>query len=125
MDTLDTVVEGAGRAEPSPSYAEALTAYLDRMNAAEAVRHAKRYPSLAVPSYVIAGRGRKFDRVARVGPAERSAVAFVEKATGKIWKPASWKSPALNFPRGDIFALPERPEEGREDFILHLTEARW
>jgi hypothetical protein len=30
-------------------------------------------------------------------------IGFVEKETGKVYKAASWKAPALNFPRGNIF----------------------
>jgi hypothetical protein len=127
MDTLETVIEGGGREHPSPSYAEALTAYLERLNAAEAEHYARDLPALTAPHYVILGRGHKYDRVGRVEAHETRgcAVAFVEKATGLIWKPASYKAPIRNFPRGNIYALSERPAEARLDPILRLTDARW
>lgn len=32
----------------------------------------------------------------------RSVFGFIEKETGLVWKAASYKAPALNFPRGNI-----------------------
>ena len=124
---MDTVVEGGGRAEPSPSYAEALTVFMERLNAAEAEGFKARGWKGEPPSYIVSGRGRRYDRVSRLY-AEGSGggvFCFVEKETGKVWKPASFRGPKRNFPRGDIFALPERAEAAREDQILHLTAARW
>jgi hypothetical protein len=33
---------------------------------------------------------------------QRSCHSFVELKTGDIWKAASWKAPAKNFPRGNV-----------------------
>ncbi len=38
----------------------------------------------------------------------RSATCFVKLEDGTIWKAASWKAPAKNFPRGNVYDLPER-----------------
>lgn len=121
MDTLDAVIGGGRRAESGPSYAEALTAFLDRLNVAAAEWCGERFKNLEPPTHMVAGRGRKYDRVARVEKGQgRSVVYFVEKGSGTIWKPDGWKGPVLNFPRGNIFDLPERPAGARADPILHL-----
>ena len=41
------------------------------------------------------------------GEPSRSVVGFVEAGTGLMWKAATFKAPALNFPRGCIFTLPD------------------
>lgn len=37
------------------------------------------------------------------GGGSRSVYCFVEKENGNIWRAASWKSPARNFVRGNVF----------------------
>jgi hypothetical protein len=49
--------------------------------------------------------GPKFVRVVRTVGGGRSAHCFVERATGLVFKPASWKGPQKNFPRGSIYNL--------------------
>lgn len=47
--------------------------------------------------------GRKFIRViTESNGMHRSCHSFIEIETGVIWKSASWKAPALNFPRGSV-----------------------
>jgi hypothetical protein len=47
--------------------------------------------------------GKKYVKVVMVHWDSRSVHSFVEKATGLIWRAKSWKAPALNHPRGNIF----------------------
>jgi len=47
--------------------------------------------------------GSKYVKVVSVSWNSRSVHSFVEKATGDIWKAASWKAPARNFVRGNVF----------------------
>jgi hypothetical protein len=47
--------------------------------------------------------GNKYYKVAKkINSYQESVWFFVSKADGLIWKPASWKAPAKNFPRGNI-----------------------
>ncbi len=43
-----------------------------------------------------------------------SAHCFVKVEDGTLWKAASWKGPAKNFPRGSVFDPPTREYFGRE-----------
>ena len=48
--------------------------------------------------------GSKYVKVVSVSAGgSRSVHSFVEKSTGNIWKAASWKAPAKNFARGNVF----------------------
>ena len=47
--------------------------------------------------------GPKYIRVITLGYGQRSAYCFVDRATGSVLKPASWKSPAPQ-PRGSILS---------------------
>ncbi len=69
-------------------------------NAAE---HYKRHYDRLTPPTFSAMPGRKYRRIVSETPGQgRSAVVFVELATGDLWKPAGWKGPERNFPRGNI-----------------------
>lgn len=48
--------------------------------------------------------GSKYVKVVTIsGGGSRSVHSFVETANGNIWRAASWKSPARNFVRGNVF----------------------
>jgi hypothetical protein len=47
--------------------------------------------------------GSKYVKVTVKSWSSRSVHCFVEKANGNIWRAASWKSPARNFVRGNIY----------------------
>lgn len=48
--------------------------------------------------------GSKYVKVVKISAGgSRSVHSFVEKETGNIWKAASWKAPAKNFARGNVF----------------------
>jgi len=48
--------------------------------------------------------GSKYVKIVTIsGGGSRSVHSFVEKANGVIWRAASWKAPARNFPRGNVF----------------------
>ena len=65
--------------------------------------YSTKFPTLSVPE-VDAKEGGKYYKVfknesGRGGP---YVWFFVGKEEGNIWKAASWKAPAKNFPRGNI-----------------------
>ena len=48
--------------------------------------------------------GKKYVKVVSIsGGGSRSVFCFVEKENGNIWRAASWKAPARNFVRGNIY----------------------
>ena len=48
--------------------------------------------------------GSKYVKVVKISAGgSRSVHSFVEKETGNIWKAASWKAPAKNFVRGNVY----------------------
>ena len=46
--------------------------------------------------------GKYYKVIKEQGEYNKHVWFFVSKEDGLIWKPASWKSPAKNFPRGNI-----------------------
>lgn len=62
----------------------------------------KHFSGLDLPA-VRVSEGSKYYKVFKSdGGYSKSAWFFVSKEDGLIWKPASWKAPARNFPRGNI-----------------------
>ena len=48
--------------------------------------------------------GKKYVKIVTIsGGGSRSVYCFVEKENGNIWRAASWKAPARNFVRGNVF----------------------
>lgn len=48
--------------------------------------------------------GSKYVKIVTIsGGGSRSVHCFVEKENGNIWRAASWKAPARNFVRGNVF----------------------
>ena len=47
--------------------------------------------------------GSKYVKVVSLSWSSRSVHSFVEIETGDIWRAASWKAPARNFARGNVF----------------------
>ena len=59
--------------------------------------------------------GSKYVKVVSIsGGGSRSVHCFVEKANGNILRAASWKSPARNFIRGNVF-----------DQASYINRVRW
>lgn len=58
-------------------------------------------PNLMVPEIKISEGGRFFKVFRTEGTVSKSVVAFVDKATGDIFKPATWNAPAKHA-RGNV-----------------------
>jgi len=59
--------------------------------------------------------GKKYVKVVSIsGGGSRSVHCFVEKANGNILRAASWKAPARNFVRGNVF-----------DQASYINRVRW
>lgn len=63
----------------------------------------QRNPSSQDKYQVEFDEGKKYVKVVMVSWGSRSVHSFVEKATGLVWRAKSWKAPARNFPRANIF----------------------
>jgi hypothetical protein len=59
--------------------------------------------------------GKKYVRIDTIsGGGSRSTFCFVEKENGNIWRAASWRAPARNFIRGNVF-----------DQASYIDRVRW
>ena len=83
----------------TPEFADALTAFLLNAQLGCDRQHGERkgYTTISYED------GRRYTRIIATEGDQRSAWAFVDKTNGDILKADSWKAPAKNFPRGNIF----------------------
>jgi hypothetical protein len=65
--------------------------------------HYARQGYTSKPPTVVVMPGRKFARIVKDEGHSRSVYCFVCRATGRLYKAASWKGPARNYTRGSIF----------------------
>lgn len=85
----------------SNELATALIGYKDRL----CENYFQRCPTTTDRYNVEFEIGSKYVKVVLVSWGSRSVHSFVEKKSGSIWRAASWKSPARNFVRGNIFDM--------------------
>lgn len=93
----------ARRAEAD--FANAMDRFLAELTKMTEAWRATYTPSISEATYSAPTKGtRRYLRVMREGPGGGSSLhCFVEKATGNIYKPASWKAPTRNHVRGNIY----------------------
>lgn len=91
--------------EARPVTAADLAEFTARLQGVSDTYFAKQFPTLTPSRFAVDTGGRKFKRIVRsdADGSQRSVWGFVEVTTGLIWKAATWKAPARNFPRGSIF----------------------
>ena len=80
----------------------ALEAVLVKINDAFDIHFRKAFAHVKAPLVKIDGDGRKYLRVSTVDT-QVSAYFFIDLTNGDLLKAASYKAPALNFPRGNLF----------------------
>jgi len=61
-----------------------------------------KFPNLPRPQVKVKAGGKYYKVYQDGGKYHKSVWFFVSKEDGSIWKAASWKAPARNFPRGNI-----------------------
>lgn len=88
------------------SFDEALAEFCEKTRQAHQDAWDRGAPSVQNTKGVECMHGKKYVRVVSTESlgTSRSAICFIDKE-GNIWKPSSWKAPAKNFPRGNIFNL--------------------
>ena len=80
----------------APFTEEDLICYADYLVADYRKQHSLEYD-------IIFELGRKYIKVIQVGSrGSQSVNSFIERSTGNILKAATWKSPTLNFIRGNV-----------------------
>lgn len=68
--------------------------YAELLNAAVQPAYAERFPNLDGVRFYADKGGRKFTRIVKEAHGSRSVHAFVENATGYVYKAEGWKAPA-------------------------------
>ena len=61
-----------------------------------------KFPTLGIPEIKVYQGGKYYKVAKKDNSHNESAWFFISKEDGNIWKAASWKAPAKNFPRGNI-----------------------
>ena len=90
-------------AAPNPEVEFHLDGFLKDCQQMLEEHYSTKFPTLSVPE-VDAKEGGKYYKVFKIesGYGGPYVWFFVDKEEGNIWKAASWKAPAKNFPRGNI-----------------------
>ena len=68
-----------------------------------------KFPTLDIPGIKVYVGGKYYKVAKRDKGLNEHAWFFIDKEEGNIWKAASWKAPAKNFPRGNI--LTDSPKD--------------
>jgi hypothetical protein len=66
-------------------------------------KHHERYEHVKAPVLTV-DKGRRYLRIVSQDSAQRSVYVFIDTTSGDILKAASWKKPAPNGVRGNIFS---------------------
>ena len=82
-----------------------LPEFIDECVAMLNEHYESKFSNLNVPDVKVSEGGKFYKVYKEEGEYHKSVWFFVSKEDGLIWKPASWKAPARNFPRGNILAV--------------------
>ena len=78
-----------------PEFIDACAAMLNE-------HYESKFSNLEVPEVKVSEGGKYYKVIKEQGEYNKHVWFFVSKEDGLIWKPASYKAPARNFPRGNI-----------------------
>jgi len=77
--------------------------FIDKCDEILKEHYETKFPTLDIPSIKVYQGGKYYKVAKKDGSQNNESVwFFVSKEDGNIWKAASWKAPAKNFPRGNI-----------------------
>ena len=90
-------------ASPNPEVEFHLDGFLKDCQQMLEEYYSGKFANLSVPEVDVKEGGKYYKVFKNEGSRGSSYVwFFVDKEEGNIWKAASWKAPAKNFPRGNI-----------------------
>tara|TARA_R110002110_G_scaffold230731_1_gene446595 strand:- start:102 stop:419 length:318 start_codon:yes stop_codon:yes gene_type:complete len=88
---------------PNPEVEFHLDGFLEQCNEILKEHYETKFPTLGIPEIKVYPGGKYYKVAKKDGSQNNESVwFFVDKEEGNIWKPAGWKAPAKNFPRGNI-----------------------
>lgn len=100
-------------------YDQAITNYLALIKERHQKWMDERKMLIACPEYQV-DKGRRYDKIVEVRETGGHSVhSFVEKSTGDIFLPASWRTPAKHA-RGSIYDNPERALNPNDWMVRYL-----
>jgi len=79
-----------------------LDGFLDQCQEMLKEHYGSKFQSLVVPEVKVSEGGKYYKVIKNSGGHNVHVWFFIGKEDGLIWKAASWKAPARNFPRGNI-----------------------
>ena len=89
-------------ASPNPEVEFHLSGFLEQCSEILKEHYETKLPTLDIPDIKVYPGGKYYKVAKKDNSHNESVWFFVDKEDGNIWKAASWKAPAKNFPRGNI-----------------------
>ena len=85
------------------NFESAFAAFMEKVQAVSNAKYAAQGWGNS-PPVLSFEKGNRYMRLVKDQHGQRSAFGFVDRTNGDVLKASSWKAPAKNFARGNIFA---------------------